>query len=243
VTDLGTLAWSQRTGGRISTDDERTLGGQLAALLSEAPRDPRCVSFDVDDLTPPDSALTREVDELWRDVAPSWLVGHGYRTWCFAAAFGLILGLDADPELLYAACVLHDLGLTPPHGPSDEQPCFAVSGARAARPLVARHRPDGADTVAEAIVMHLNLDLHDAGPVHRLLHAGTLSDVTGLRLNVVPEGVVSAVMRRYPRGGFGVEVGNALRATATRYPASRCGWLERNIALSDLTARHPSDHR
>jgi hypothetical protein len=44
-----------------------------------------------------------------------------------------------DPELLYLACVLHDLGLTSAHDGHDAKAaCFAVEGARAAHRLLWR---------------------------------------------------------------------------------------------------------
>jgi hypothetical protein len=241
VSQLGSLAWATATGGRIGDEDEAELAAQLADIMGESALEPGTVSIELDDLLPPDSALTRDADALWNDHAPRWLHAHGHRTWYFAAALGRLWGLAPDPELLYCAALLHDLGLTEAFGPTDEQPCFAVSGAAAARPVVARHRPGDADTVAEAIVMHLNLRIDHDGPVHRLVPAGTLVDVTGLRLGLVPSSLVADINARFPRADFGAEVGEALASCAAAHPATRCGWLERTLNVSSLTRRHPLD--
>ena len=246
VDALGTAAWALRTGGAITADDEALLASQVPELLALAEPPPSTLELELDELAPPDSALTRAATELWREHAPGWLHGHGLRTWYYAAALGRVWGhegeLEADPELLYGATVLHDLGLTPEFGPTAEVPCFAVSGATAARPVVARHRPaPDADAVFEAIAMHLNLRFDEAAPLCQLVSAGTLIDVVGLRLGVLPTSFVAAVNRRHPRGGFGAGVGDALASTAARFPHTRCGWLDRNLLLSTLTRQHPLD--
>jgi putative nucleotidyltransferase with HDIG domain len=39
------------------------------------------------------------------------LLDHSYRTFALAAALGELTGLDVDRELLFAAALLHDVGL------------------------------------------------------------------------------------------------------------------------------------
>jgi hypothetical protein len=240
---IGTLSWADATGGTIDADDEAALAAQIPYILEQARAapGPGAVSIDLDELDPPDTALVRDAARLWSESASGWLHGHGHRTWYYAAALASVWRLDPDPELLWCATLLHDLGLAPGHGPSDEHPCFAVSGARAARPVVARHRPLDADTVAEAITMHLNLRIDHGDPVHRLVAAGTLVDVTGLRLQLLPAPLVAAINARHPRDEFGARVGDALAACAAAYPETRCGWLERTLHTSTLTRRHPLD--
>jgi HD domain len=236
TTDLGTLAWAQRTGGTTTAADEQTLAAQIAYVLEQRNATAPALTIDVDSLAAPDSALTRDAQQCWNDTAPAWLHGHGHRTWLYAAALAQIWNLQADRELLYSATLLHDLGLTDTHAPTDEHPCFAVSGAHGARPIVARHRPAAdADNVYEAIAMHLNLRIDSDDPICQLVPAATLVDVT--------PAIITHVNTLHPRHDFGPRVGAALNRCATTYPQTRCGWLERTLNISTLSTKHPLEHR
>ncbi len=241
---LGSMAWARLGGGTITADDEAELAAQIPYVLAERDRTATALpDLDLAQLEPPDSRLARDAETLWRDVAPDWLDRHGSRTWYFAAALARVEQLEPDPELLYVACVLHDLGLTDRFAPTREVPCFAVSGAHAARDVVIRHRPEpDAERVADAIAMHLNLRIDaEAGPLARLVAAGTLVDVTGLRLQLLPPSLVRAVLARHPRGDFGPAVGDALTARPAAFPTTRCGWLSRTLNVGALARQHPLD--
>ena len=60
----------------------------------------------------PDSTLAREVTEFIRDVEDDLLFNHSRRVFFFGALQGLRRGLQPDLELLYAAAMFHDIGLT-----------------------------------------------------------------------------------------------------------------------------------
>ena len=84
---------------------------------------------------------------------------HCLRTYVWGALLGRRDRLDWDDELLYVACLLHDLGLTPAHdGREPGIECFAVEGARAADAFLADAGWDVGRRarVAEAIVLHNN---------------------------------------------------------------------------------------
>ena len=240
--ELGTLAWARQTGGVITSQHETALALEIPAVLALSSLEPTMMALSMEALAPPKSALTVEADELWADVAPAWLHGHGMRTWFYAAAMNEIFSLAADPELLYCAAILHDLGLTSAFAPDDVRPCFAVSGAHGAWPTVAAHRGElAADQVYEAIAMHLNLSFEGAPGLCQAVSAGTLVDVTGTRLQVLPGAFVAHVNERYPRGSFGVRVGEALHGVASMYRHTRCAWLDSTLGLSTLTTQHPLD--
>lgn len=243
MNDIGTLAWALRTHGHTSADDEAFLAEQIPYILEQAALPATADgSITFDDLTPPNTSLTRDATQLWHDTAPAWLTGHGHRTWYYAAALDQMWGAAADRELLYVACLLHDLGLTSRYAPNDTHPCFAVSGAHGARPVVAAHRNEhDADTVFEAIAMHLNLRIDHDGPVQRLVPAGTLVDVTGLRLQHIPAGLTAAINHHFPRASFGTQLADTFGDVADRYPSTRCGWLERTFHSSQLIRDHPLD--
>lgn len=245
MTTLGTWQWAQTTSGLITNADRAELGMRVGALLEAAarpaPATPLTLAFA--ESGAPDSALCRDATSLWHDVAPEWLVGHGYRTWHFARALQELDKLQVDSELLYVACLLHDLGLTEHAPPSQQVPCFAVSGARAAEPVVEQHRPSAdAELVAEAIAMHLNIDVPlDAGELSYLVASATLVDVSGARLQLVPAVFVDAVLAAHPRGQFGEQVGEALSSVGEEFSRTRSGYMHEVLGVGHLCRQHPLD--
>ena len=75
----------------------------------------------------PDSKLCLEITEVVRDTESELLFNHSSRTYQFAAMTGERRGLRFDPELLYAAAMFHDMGLTEAHSSADKR--FEVDGA------------------------------------------------------------------------------------------------------------------
>ena len=242
---LGSWPWALDTGGAITADDEATLAGAMGSLAAEMNRPtPSGVTVpDLGALSPPDSGLALQAIQLWSEAASTWLRGHGYRTWYFARGLAAVDGLAPDLELLFVACLLHDLGLTDHAAPSLEQPCFAVSGAVAAHALVEPGRsPADADRVAEAIAMHLNIDVPlGAGDLNYLVAAGTLVDVAGVRLQLLPPRFADEVLKLHPRGDFGNQVGAALEAVGNRHPRTRCCFLTKTLGVGDFARACPLD--
>jgi len=104
---LGSWSWALDTGGAIIVDDEATLVRAMGSLAAEMnrPAPDGVLVPDVGALSPPDSKLAVEAGELWREAAPIWLRGHGYRTWFFARGLAAVDGLAPDLELLFVAFV------------------------------------------------------------------------------------------------------------------------------------------
>src|SRR5665213_171205 len=162
---VGTWQWAQETQGSLRRQDRmRLLGQGIAARLARMPSQWRSgilgENASLTLPTPPDSALARAADERASELSSPALYGHCLRTWAFATLFAQRDRIEHDEELLYVACVLHDLGLTDKHWGSDPHAkCFAVEGARAAYALVHEHgaSDEQARKVAEAITLHLNV--------------------------------------------------------------------------------------
>ncbi len=245
MTDLGTLAWGRQTGGQLTDADKAELGGRISAVFEAAVRPPPAqpLRSSFESLAPPDSELCIEATALWNLSAVDWLAAHGYRTWYFARALSEIDRLEPDPELLYVACILHDLGLTRYAIPTDEEPCFAVRGASEAAALVEPHRGvEGAAAVGEAISMHLNIDVPlDGGTLNYLVAAGSLLDLLGPRLQLLPNDLLAAILVEHPRGVFAEKIGEVFTKCGDRYPETRCGYLENTLTFSTLVGQHPLD--
>lgn len=176
----------------------------------------------------PDSAVAVEAANLLRSEAPTVLAAHSHRAYLFGSLLGTRDGLDWDPELLFVAAMLHDLGLTEFIG--GEGP-FEQRGADAADSwLRTRGWPEErAEVVAKAIRMHL--DVGRAGkdrPEVALLHFGTAADVTGMRLEDIHPETVAEVIDAYPRQGFKQFFADKIRAEAKSQPrsatAALCRW-------------------
>jgi hypothetical protein len=150
-----------------------------------------------------------------------------------------------DDELLYLACVLHDLGLTPTHTQHDPlAACFAVEGARAAHALLHKHGASDAQAraVAEAITLHLNVTVPlRLGAEAHLLSKGVSLDVVGRRLHQIPARATAQVAAQWPRDGFGAELASATTKQAQTRPESRSALLHR-LGFVELIAGNPLEH-
>lgn len=192
----------------------RGLPNQLRARVTDGPRTP----FQLPD--PPDTALTRDVLALARSSYQDPLLGHCIRTWFWANLLGARDGIKPDAELLYLACLLHDIALTDDYRPPESAACFAVHGAEVARTTLADLGSPYADEVAEAIALHMNITVRQ-GPEAHLLHAGAHLDVAG----TLPREAIRQVTTKHPRTGFPTCFATLMRREATERPNSRATLL------------------
>ncbi|WP_437897897.1 HD domain-containing protein [Sorangium sp. So ce124] len=168
-----------------------------------------------------DSNLCAEATEHARAVSAPFLFNHVARTYVFGDALGRLRGLSYDRELLYLACVFHDLGLT------DSAPVetrFEVEGADAARAFLAA-RGVGAgeqEIVWDAIALHTTVVIPQRKrPEIALCQMGAAIDVGYAPRTLLPDGLVGEALGRYPRLGFKEAMTSAL-----------CGLLRRNEAAA-----------
>lgn len=243
---FGTWEWAERTGGQLSrverlTQLSQAITGQMAGALRALPPFAGSRGRTWDRLpelpTPPDSSLARSSDELVKEISSPALHAHCLRTWLFAAALADLERLNHDPELLYIACMLHDLGLTEAHNGRDPDACcFAVEGARAAHAFICRQGGEEqmARDAANAISLHLNIkvDLAEGAEAH-LLHRAARLDAGGLGLGELPCPTTAEILTRWPRDGFAGELAAAIHGQAERRPQSRAALLDR-IGLGRL---------
>jgi HD domain len=235
VSYVGTWDWALETGGSLRREDRVRLVLQgISARLARLPSQWRSrllgehASLSLPD--PPDSSLARDAEECVRELSSPPLYRHCIRTWAFATLFAQRDQIEHDPELLYLACMLHDLGLTKKHwGQDPGARCFAVEGARAAHAIMQGHGADDqrASKVAEAISLHLNVTVpaHLGAEAH-LLSKGVSLDVVGRRLHQIP-GATATIEKRWPREGFARELATATAEQAQLRTHSRSALLHR----------------
>jgi hypothetical protein len=233
---VGTWEWAQETRGSLSRQDRLRLIAQGAsARLAQMPSQWRSRVFGEHASLvlpePPDSALAREADECVHELSSPQLYGHCARTWAFATLFAQRDSVRHDEELLYLACMLHDLGLTEKHwGRDPHATCFAVEGAHAAHKFVHSHgaNDERAHKVAEAISLHLNVTVPARlGTEAHLLSKGVSLDVVGRRLHQISPVVTASVNERWPREGFADELAASTTKQAHMRPNSRSALLHK----------------
>ena len=245
---VGTASWVQRTSGRLTTAERRTLlrplarthmqnaVGRLRLALGVHPG--RRAYVAADRLSPPTSALTRAAEQLARRILPVPLLNHSYRSYVFGRALGELEGIDVDTELLYAAVLLHDTGLVNPTGDAD----FTLASSRLARVVAedAGLSTAATDTLLTAITMHYTPGVTaDAGPVAYLLAAGAAADVIGLRCWELPPATLADATREHPRDGFKDVFTEAFRQEAARVPEGRARLLFRYGAFAAVIRLAP----
>jgi hypothetical protein len=155
---------------------------------------------DIFDVRIPDSTLARELTQLIRDTESALLFSHSTRVYFWGALIGKSKGLPFDPELLYAASMFHDIGLTSKYQHSQLR--FEVDGANAARDFLRSHGLCGTDLekVWNAIALHTTPGI----PEHMdaeiaLLQAGAGMDVAGRGFDQFTDEQRGAVIAAYPR--------------------------------------------
>jgi hypothetical protein len=188
----------------------------------------------------PDSVIARQARELITDVAPPFLVNHSIRAYAWAVELARHDGLDFDPEILYVASVLHDIGLVPAY---DLGGCFEVDGAIAAETFAVQHGqpPDRARAIYDVVELHMAATLPpDSAAEVILLEASTGTDVTGYRFTDVRPAVIPDVLAAYPRLTFKRDFAAMFRDQATRKPTCRVAQM---VAADKLDAidRAPFD--
>jgi hypothetical protein len=167
---------------------------------------------------------------------PSYLLGHSVRAYGWGAAIATREGWTYDPQLLWAASLMHDFGLT---RLTRNTMCFEVEGAEIARAFLERvgMDPPAADQAAIAIILHMRPGVTLADGVEAvLLDRATGLDVRGEGYELVDE-VRSDVMAEFPRGAFDAHFLRAIeREVAIRQDcqsarllaADLAGWMARS---------------
>lgn len=247
---VGTATWVQRTSGRLTAAERRSLVAPLARThvrnavgrlrLAVRLHPGRRAYLPPERLAPPDTVLTRAARDRAVGMLPVALLNHSHRTYRFARALGELEGLDVDTELLYAAAMLHDTGLVEPPVDAD----FTLASSRLAREVAEQVGLSTAatDTLETAITMHHTPGVTvAAGPEAYLLSAGAALDVIGFRAWDLPDGALAGAVGRYPRADFKQVFTAAFRQEAARVPEGRAQFLHRYGAFGAAIRFAPFD--
>ena len=148
-----------------------------------------------------DSAIARKAIELSRASCPPYLFNHTIRTFLFGSLTGRALGQRFDEEVLFLACVLHDLGLTERF--QGDLP-FELQGAEAARHFLEEntYSKEGTETVWDGIAMHASAIGQFKKPEIALVGEGAGADVLGPDFSQIKKADVDEILKAFPRLGF-----------------------------------------
>ena len=209
---FGSLEWEKKNNGVLTRTERLHLLRNMAFLAAREVTDVvrtklgllKPVNVELSDLTPPDTRMAKDAEELARDTHTQDLLSHAYRSYYFGAMIAAYRKLKYDSELYFTAAILHDIGLTESRIAPLKQCCFAVSGGPQARDFLLNkdHPAVKAQIVGDAISAHLNfhLPVHKYGAVASLVAKGAVCDLFGFEKRRLSEKFKSDLLRTYPAG-------------------------------------------
>lgn len=188
----------------------------------------------------PDSRLAREVTEFVRDTEGDLLFHHSIRVYFWGALAGSRKKLRFDPELLYAAAMFHDLGLTTRF--RDSHLRFEVDGANAAQDFLRERGISEGDVevVWNAIALHTTPGIPQfMRPEVALVQAGAGMDVSGRGYGEFTDSEREAIVAAFPREpGFERRMIDAFYEGLRHRPETTFGTFNDDfLAFNDLHFR------
>jgi hypothetical protein len=134
---------------------------------------------------------------------PEWMQNHLMRTYSFGALLLQAQGRTFEPEVAFAAAMLHDMGLAEPYISPDQR--FELDGADAAARFLTEHgrSAEESERVWQAVALHLYPFLAEhLPPEAALVGLGAAADAVGQGLDQLAPADIDEVLAAYPRLGF-----------------------------------------
>ena len=146
----------------------------------------------------PDGPVAAEAVEYVRSLESEPVANHSVRSYLFAVLLAEHEDVDVDTELLFYACIMHDLG-TSRSAPGKER--FEVEGADLAADFLTGHGYGAreTDSVWEAIALHTSPGIAERRGVLAYLTRGGVGADFGIGVDFVTDEQGEAIHRRYPR--------------------------------------------
>jgi HD domain len=186
----------------------------------------------------PTTPVAQAVANAAAGAYPPFLGNHCRRSYELATLIAAAGKLSVDLEVLYAAILLHDLGLTPRFHSSSSR--FEVASADAARSLVRDHgmSPQRSEAVWDAVVLHGTGGIARWKSLETFVAAdGIGRDVTGLDLDEFPKDVIHQIMATRP--GFAQPFIDAIVADLQDKPQVANGTWMMLIAEAHIPSFQP----
>lgn len=188
----------------------------------------------LDDLAAPDTVASSAALDVASAYHSAALLNHSRRVYIWAAAYGRQQAIPYDAELLFAAAMFHDIGLTPEFD-SHTIP-FEEAGGHVAQVFAtgAGWPSQRRQRLGEIIVKHMWPEVHVADdPEGHLLWWATALDVVGKNIDAFSPAFRTEILRHHPRLGLADEFLACFQAQADRKTNSSAAHAIR----SDLATR------
>ena len=185
-----------------------------------------------------DSTLARRATELVRKVSPPYLFNHAMRTFLLGSLIGRAQRKTVDAELLYLACIMHDLGLCQQF--EGDLP-FEIQGAQAAKRMLEDSGYDSAraEVVWDGIAMHASAIGQFKRSEVALVGAGAGADVIGPDSSEIKPNELKEVLSAYPRLGFKQAFVKTCADVVRRHPNGAARSFMRDIGERYVEGYHP----
>ncbi len=231
---LGTLSISMTIEGRSAAVIGSSKGQNVATTRSE----PEALPSVVAGVRLVDSEIARQATELSRTLSPPYLFNHAVRTFLFGSLVGRASGRKFDEEILYLACILHDLGLTDRF--EGDLP-FEIQGAEAAKHFLEQHAyaREKIGIVWDGIAMH-------ASPIGQFKQAevalvgeGAGADAIEPDFSEIQKSDVAEIVKQFPRLKFKDAFVKTCAGVARRHPKGASSSFMRDIRERYVPEFHP----
>jgi hypothetical protein len=185
-----------------------------------------------------DSKIAKDATELSRSVSPPYLFNHAMRTYLFGSLVGKVLGASFDEEMLFLACILHDLGLTDQF--AGDMP-FEIQGAEAAKHFLEEHAyaKSSAEIVWDGIAMHASAIGQFKRPEIALVGEGAGADVIGPDFSQIKKADSEAVVKAFPRLKFKDAFVKTCADVVQKHPRGATRSFMRDVGERFVSAFHP----
>jgi hypothetical protein len=187
-----------------------------------------------------DTKIAKAANALAQSASAPYLYNHAVRTYLFGALIGRAAKLKVDEELLFLACVLHDLGLTQQFMGTRS---FEIEGAIAAEKFLRQQGLSAAKAAViwDGIAMHPLAISQYKQPEIALVGAGAGADVVGAGLEDVTAADRDAVLRAFPRLGFKSAFVATCADVVKQHPAAAGRTFMRDIGERKVPGFNPAN--
>ena len=185
-----------------------------------------------------DSKIATLATDFARTAYPPYLFNHAMRTFLFGVLVGRAQGKTFDEDILYLACILHDLGLTERF--QGEMP-FEIQGAEAARRFLTEqgYSQEKLATVWDGIAMHASPIGQFKPPEIALVGEGAGADVAGPDSSQIKRSDVEEIVKAFPRLKFKTAFVATCADVARAHPRVASSSFMRDIRERYVPEFHP----
>jgi hypothetical protein len=185
-----------------------------------------------------DSKIAKEATELSRSVSPLYLFNHAMRTFLFGSLVGNALAASFDEEVLFLACILHDLGLTDQF--AGDMP-FELQGAQAAKHFLdeREYAKSNTEMVWDGIAMHASAIGQFKRPEIALVGEGAGADVIGPDYSQIKKADAEAVVKAFPRLKFKNAFVKTCADVVQKHPRGASRSFMRDVGERYVPGFHP----